>query len=110
MASSRRPRPWRSSSRRRSGLPSSSCSGLSADFADLAHQIALREIDVAEVHSPAGEEHPEYRDFAADAIGPLLAGFMVGADRQIPARAVVDAFARDQPLGANVGRRRLSLG
>ena len=36
----------------------------------------------------------------------LSPGLMVGADRQIAARAVVDAFGRNQAFGAQIGRGR----
>ena len=66
---------------------------------DHADEIALRRIHVGEVHPPAGQEHPEYRDFAADAIGALVGRIGVGADRKIAARTVADAADRNEAFG-----------
>src|SRR5438128_12411630 len=100
MACSLRRRRWRSSSPPRSGSVSSSCSGSITDFTDRADQIALRDRNVGKVHAPARKEHAEDTDLAADAVGALVARSMIGADREIATRPVVDAFGGDQPFGA----------
>ena len=92
------------------GLSVSNCSGSSADLADLPDQIALRDREIGEMHAPAGQKHAQNPDFAADAVGALVIGIGVGADRQIAALAIVDALRRDQTFGAQVGCRRQPLG
>ena len=62
------------------------------------------------MHAPAGDEHAGDADLAADAVGALVVGIGVGADRQIAARTVVDAAGRRQPFGAQPWRRRRALG
>src|ERR1700752_4460880 len=99
MGSSPPPRRWRSSLRQRWGLASSSCSGSSAEVPHLPNEIALRLAHIGEVHAPAGQEHVHDPNLPADAVGPLLAGLVVGADPQIAALAVADALSRNQPLG-----------
>src|SRR5437868_1342233 len=110
MASLRPRRRWPSSLPAPSASASSSCSGSSADLADLADEVALGLVYVGQVHAPAGQEHAEKAYLAADAVRPLLARLVVGADRQIAALAIVNALGRYQPLGANERRRRSALG
>src|SRR5438270_9983132 len=110
MASSRPRRRWPSSLLAPLGSASSSCSGSSADLANLADEVALGLVNVGQVHAPARQEHAEKAYLAADAVRPLLARLVVGADPQIAALAIIDALGRYQPLGANERRRRRAFG
>src|SRR5438270_6406993 len=105
MASSRPRRRWPSSLLAPLGSAWSSCSGSSADLAHLADEVALGLVYVGQVHAPAGQEHAEKAYLAADAVRPLLARLVVGADPQITALAIVDAFGRDQAFRTNERRR-----
>src|SRR4029079_1699235 len=113
MACSLPPPRSRSNLPRHSTSASSSCSGSNArfaqnpgsDIADLADKVALGLVHVGQVHAPAGEEHAQDADLAADMVGPFFAGLVVGADPQIAALTVVDTFRRDEALGPNEGRR-----
>jgi hypothetical protein len=44
------------------------------------------------MHAPSGEKHVEHANLAANTVGPFLAGFVIGSDRQIAALPVADAF------------------
>ena len=93
-ACSRRRRLWRSSSPRRSASASSSCSGSSADRRrPRGSNRPARSRMSARCMPQPGRNMPSIADLAADAVGALVVGIGVGADRQIAALAVVDAFA-----------------
>ena len=88
---------------------SSSCSGSSADLADLADQVALGFAMSARCMPQPGRNMPSTPTSPPIRSVRLSLGIGVGADRKIAARAVVDASCRDQPFGAHVGRRRRAL-
>ena len=70
----------------------------------------MRFRNVGKVHAPAGNEHAEHSDFTVDAVGALVLRVGVGSDGEIAERAVIDAAARDEPIGLKKRRWRVALG
>src|SRR5213592_1089315 len=96
MAYSPHRRHWRSSLPRPWALASSSCSGSSAEVADLPDQVAERDLHVGKMHPPTRKKHAEDGDFAPHAVGALVVRIRVGPHPQIASFTFTDALGRHE--------------